>query len=130
MYKNQAAPKTAIQSQQTKPTADQRQPETFFTTPPLTLAPPRTLHLQFIGAEGDKRRGEHCREGALSISIAIETTQGMMLLCDTVDTECCYQDIQWNKPKSHAYTQEKNIKGNNLLKVIYIIYIKEDRNPK
>lgn len=41
-------------------------------------------------------------EGAFSFSIAMETTQGMMLLCDTVDTECCYQDIQWNKPKSHA----------------------------
>lgn len=69
--------------------------------------PPRTLHLQLIGAEGDERRVEQGREGALSISIAIETTQGMMLPCDTVDTECCYQDIQWNKPKSHAYTQEK-----------------------
>lgn len=65
----------------------------------------------------------HGAEVALSISIAIETTQGVMLLCDTVETECCYQDIQWNKPKSHAYKQEKHIKGNNLLKVIYILYI-------
>lgn len=51
--------------------------------------------------------GEHGWEGALSISIAIEMTQGMTLLCNSVDTECCYQDIQWNKPKCHAYIQEK-----------------------
>lgn len=54
-------------------------------------------------------KGEPGWEGALSISIAIETTQGMTLLCDSVDTECCYQDIQRNKPKCHTYTQEKKI---------------------
>lgn len=72
---------------------NQRQLEAFFVT----------QHPQRIGA------GSMSAEGsvAFTISIAIETTQGMMLLCDTVDTECCYQDIQWNKPKSHAYTQEK-----------------------
>lgn len=71
-------------------------------------------------------KGKPSWEGASSISIAMETTQGMTLLCDSVDTECCYQDIQWNKPKCHAYTQEKKkyIKGNSLLKAIYInIYI-------
>lgn len=34
------------------------------------------------------------RVPSLHISVAIETTQGMTLLCDTMDTECCYQDIQ------------------------------------
>lgn len=34
--------------------------------------------------------------------------EGLCSPCDSVDTECCYQDVQWNKPKSHAYTQEKN----------------------
>lgn len=87
MYKIQAAPKTASQSQRTKPTTNQRQLETFFVTPPHT--PPGTLRPQLIGAENDKCRDEHGGEGALSISIAIETTHGMMLLCDTVDTECC-----------------------------------------
>ena len=86
---------------------NQRQLETFFTTPPNALQLPETLHPQIIGAEGDERRSEDGGEVALSISIAIETTRGMMLPRDTVDTECCYQDIQWNKPKSHAYTQEK-----------------------
>lgn len=74
-------------------------------------------------------KGEPGPEGAMSISIAIETTQGMTLLCDSVDTECCYQDIQWNKTKvSRKHTGEKNIKGNNLLKAIYIyIYIIYER---
>lgn len=74
---------------------------------PDALPPLRTPHPQRIGAEGGEHRDEHGGEGAFSISIAIEMTQGMMLPYDSVDTECCYQDIQWNKPKSHAYTREK-----------------------
>lgn len=65
--------------------------------PTTTTSTPRTQHPPLIGAEGDKQRDEHGGEGAFSISIiAMETTQGTMLPCDTLDTECCYQDIQWN----------------------------------
>lgn len=67
MYKNQAAPKTTSQSQQTKLSTDQRQLETFFMAPPYVLPLPRTQHPQLIGAEGNKRRGEHDWEGAASL---------------------------------------------------------------
>lgn len=99
-------------------------------TPPDGLPPPRTLHPQLIGAEGDERRGEHGGEGALSIKHCHRNDPGD-------DAPVRYRGYRMLLPghsveqtKVSCIHRRKNIKGNNLLKVIYIIYIKEDRNPK
>lgn len=104
--KKQAATENSKPMPPTKTTADQRQPDTFLIKSPNLSLPP-TPFPKDTTPSGVK--GEPGWEGVWSISIGIETTQGMTLLCDSVDTECCYQDIQWNKPKCHAYTQEKKI---------------------
>lgn len=105
--KNKPHLKTASQWPPTKTTADQRQPDTFLIKS-LNVSRPPSPFPKDTTPSGVK--GEPGWEGALSISIAIETTQGMTLLCDSVDTECCYQDIQWNKTKvSHIHTGEKKI---------------------
>lgn len=85
-------------------------------TPPYAMPtpqPPRTQHPQLIGAEGDERRDEHGGEGAFSISIAIETTQGtMMLPCDNRGYRVLLPGHSVEQTKvSCIHTGEKILKG-------------------